>query len=127
MKVLLYVLLAISLALNVAFLSGCVSVGGNGGSNPASTLPPPDDARARLVRIASLLDIPTDGKQASDLEGDIRYKLNHDKVVPAPYDEAAFEKMTQKVGAKDAEAMREYHQFIRELQGKRVIVVGGDD
>lgn len=121
MKVLPYILLALSLALNVAFLTGCISIG------PNPPPPPTDDGRARLSRIASLLDIPTDGKQASDLEGDIRYKLNHDKVVPAPYDEAAFAKMTQKIGTKDAEAMKEYHQFILELQGKRVIVVGGEE
>lgn len=124
MKVLLSVLLVLSLALNVACLTGCIRIGGNSGPNPP---PPPDDSKARLLRIASLLDIPTDGKQASDLEGDIRYKLNHDKVVPAPYDEAAFENMLQMVGSRDEAAMREYHQFIRQLQGKRVIVVGGDD
>lgn len=123
MKALATILFLASAALNVAFLTGCVTRGTFLGGNP----PPPDDGRARLVSIAMLLDIPTEGKSAFALESAIRTVLDHNVVVPNAFDESSFEKMAKDLTTKEEEAMREYQRFILRLQGKRVIAVGGDD
>ena len=43
--------------------------------------------------------------------------------MPATFDAAAFEKMTKDLRVEEKKAMSEYHQFISDLQGKRVIVI----
>lgn len=108
MKVITILLLIASVALNVCFFAGCESV---------------DDGKSELVRIASLLNIKTSGKSASDLSSDIRYKLDRSVEVPATFAPAAFEKMTKDLRVEEKEAMGKYHQFISDLQGKRVIVI----
>lgn len=124
MKVLATILLLASLALNAAFLTGCVTRGTFFGDGQTSAN---DDGRARLVRIADLLDIPTEGKSAFDLESDIRHALDRAMIAPPAFDEATFEKTAKKVNSKEEEVLRDCQRFILRLQGKRVIAVGGDD
>lgn len=124
MKTLATLLLLASLALNAAFLTGCVTRGTFFGSEPTS---PDDGDRARLVRIAGLLDIPTEGKSALDLESDICHVLNRAMNVPQAFGEADFEKMAKDLNPVEREAMQQYQRFILSLQGKRVIAVGGGD
>lgn len=124
MKAIPILLLLASLAFNVAFLTGCVTRGTFFGDEPP---PSGDDGRARLVRIANLLDIPTTNKSAFDLESDIRHVLERTVTVPRAFDEAGFEKMAKDLTTQEEEAMREYQRFILRLQGKRVIAVGGED
>ena len=123
MKALVPLLLLISIALNVAFLTGCVTRGTFFGDNP----PPPDDGRARLVPIAKLLEIPTEGKSAFALESAIRTVLNQSVDVPAAFDEATFEETAKKVNPKEEAILRDCQHFMLRLQGKRIIAIGEDD
>ena len=127
MKTITIMLLVASVALNACFFAGCKSLHDAVYGNPCKYATPvpraDDDGKSELVRIASLLNIKTDGKSASDLSSDIRYKLDRSAVVPNVFDEAAFEKMAKDLNSSEEKAMREYQQFISDLQGKRVIVI----
>lgn len=124
MKAFATLLLLASLALNAAFLTGCVSWIPFLGDKASSK---DDDGRARLVRIAEVLDIPTEDKSAYDLECAISHVLNRAMNVPQAFGEADFEKMAKDLNPVEREAMQQYQRFILGLQGKRVIVMGGDD
>lgn len=124
MKTFATILLILSLALNAAFLAGCVTRGTFFGNGQTTTN---DEGRARLVRIAELLEIPSEGKSAFDLESDICHALDRTVIVPPAFDEATFEKTAKKVNPKEEEILRDCQQFILGLQGKRVIAVGGED
>ena len=99
MKTITIMLLVASVALNACFFAGCKSLHDAVYGNPCKYATPvpraDDDGKSELVRIASLLNIKTDGKSASDLSSDIRYKLDRSAVVPNVFDEAAFEKMAK--------------------------------
>ena len=127
MKTITIMLLVASVALNACFFAGCKSLHDAVYGNPCKYATPvpraDDDGKSELVRIASLLNIKTDGKSASDLSSDIRYKLDRSAVVPNVFDEAAFEKMAKDLNSSEEKAMREYQQFISDLQGNRVIVI----
>jgi hypothetical protein len=131
MKALLYLLTILSLALNVALLTGCASLRdslcGLLHCNQLSSSPVKDDGREKLAAIASLVGIETEGKSAADLESDLRIVLDRTEVVPAPYDEEAFEAMAKDLNTAEEEAMREYHDFVLRLQGKRVIAIAPDN
>ena len=126
-KKLVTLLFVASLALNVGFLTGCKMLHDTVFGDPCKFASPKQqatqDGKAELVRIAGLLDIKTSGKTASDLSSVIRYKLDRSTEVPLVFDTAAFEKMLKDLNSDEALAMRKYHQFISELQGKRVIVI----
>ena len=127
MKTITIMLLVASVALNACFFAGCKSLHDAVYGNPCKYATPvpraDDDGKSELVRIASLLNIKTDGKSASDLSSDIRYKLDRSAVVPNVFDEAAFEKMAKDLNSSEEKAMRDYQRFISDLQGKRVIVI----
>ena len=126
MKVITILLLIASVALNVCFVAGCRSLHDAIYGNPCKygAIPPATDSgKSELVKIAGLLNIKTSGKSASDLSSDIRYKLDRKVEVPATFDPAAFEKMAKDLRVEEKKAMSEYHQFISDLQGKRVIVI----
>ena len=124
MKTFETLILLASLALTAAFLTGCVTQGTFFGGKTTSK---GDDGRARLVRIAELLDIPTTDKSAFDLECEICHVLNRAMDVPQAFDEATFEKTAKKVNPKEEEVLRDCQRFILRLQGRRVIVVGGKE
>ena len=127
MKTITIMLLAASVALNVCFFAGCKPLHDAVYGNPCKYATPvpraDDDGKSELVRIASLLNIKTDGKSAFDLSSDIRYNLDRNVDVPASFDSAAFERMATDLRVEEKKAMSEYQQFISDLQGKRVIVI----
>ena len=122
MKTLATILLLASLALNAAFLTGCVTRATFFGNDV-----PEDEGRARLVRIADILEIQTAGKSAFDLESDIRHSLESDVDVPRAFDEETLEAIAQASTTQEAEILRNYQRFILRLQGKRILVVGGEE
>ena len=79
--------------------------------------------KAELTRIAQLLDIPTNGKSASDLVSDICYKLDRSTDVPDALDAAAFDKLFVRLLSGEKPALEKYQRFISGLQGKRIIVI----
>ncbi len=115
-----------SVALNVCFIVGCRSLHDTVYGNPCKFAPPPpvsENDKVELVRIAETLDIKTTGKTVSDLSSDIRYKLERSADVPNAFNATAFERMSKDLRVEEKEAMRAYHRFISDLQGKRVIVI----
>ena len=125
MKAFATLLFLASIALNAAFLTGCVTRGTFvGGETPPK---PADDGRSLLVPIAERLGIPVAGKQASDLKSAILYTLGREATVPAAFDDESFEKMAEDLTAVEKEAMCDYQDFIKRLQGKRVIVFDRED
>ena len=128
MKVLATILFIASAALNVVFLTGCKSLhdvvfGVPCRFAPSKPQEPKQDDKAELARIAGLLDISTTGKTTSDLAADIYYKLDRSTDAPSLFDASSFEEMTKVLGPEQEKAMREYQQFISDMQGKRVIVI----
>lgn len=128
MKTIAILLFIASVALNVGFITGCQSLhdavyGNQCKYSQAPVQPVNDGGKAELVRIAGMLDIKTQGKTASDLSSDIRYKLDRSADVPTVFDDAAFEKMAKDLNPIEKKAMREYQRFISDLQGKKVIVI----
>lgn len=124
MKAFATLLLLASLSLNAAFLTGCVTREtflGNGETSQD------DDGRARLARIAGVLGIPTENKSAFDIESEIRHVLDRATDAPQAFGQADFETMAKDLNPVEREAMQEYQRFILRLQGKRVIVVGGEE
>lgn len=147
MKGILPFLFIVSIGLNVFFLTGCTStklgrwvhktcygdpclLSQNAypyqSTPPSSKLPTQssgDYGKVELERIARLLGIRTNGKTSSDLAADIRYVLDRKADVPSQFNSAAFEKMAKDLNTEEEKAMRDYQQFISDLQGKRVIVI----
>ena len=127
LKTITIMLLVASVALNVCFFAGCKplhdAVYGNTCKYATPVPRADDDGKSELVRIASLLNIKTNGKSASDLSSDIRYMIDRKVDVPEAFDTVAFEKMAKGLRVAEKKAMSEYQQFITDLQGKRVIVI----
>ena len=148
MKGFLSFLFIASIGLNAMFLSGCTSTqfgrwchkvgygdpcrlaqGQCSGStqttyhsNPSA--PSGDDGKAQLARIATLLDIPTSGKSASDLVSDILYKLDRPTTpVPTALDQPSYDKLSERLLKAEKPVLLDYQRFISDLQGKRVIVI----
>ena len=124
MKVLTILLLIASVALNVCFISGCKAFHDQVYGDPCRYAPEVsnvDASKAELERVAKRLDI--EPKQLpSELSSTIIDKFNRSNVeVPFAYD--GFEELANALGPEQEEAMRRYHQFITELQGKCVIVL----
>ena len=127
MRNLTILLFIASAALNACFIAGCRSLHDAVYGKPCKYAPVPranDSCKAGFVHIAELMQIKTDGKTVSDLESDIRYKLERSVDIPSVYPE--FEELAKALGSKQKEAMREYQRFITDLQGKRVIVIEQD-
>lgn len=146
MKGFLSLLLILSITLNVGFLTGCATFHDTFYGNSCNLKMVEfkrikkdlDQAKrelseirsrqggygnAELPRIAKLLEIPTNGKSASDLVRDICYKLDRKTTIPALFDPGAFEEMARDLNPEEEPAMREYQRFISDLQGKHVIVI----
>lgn len=132
MKGFLSLLLILSVALNVGFLTGCATIHNAVYGNPCkySSHPPVsggDGDKVQLARIAHLLEIPTNGKSASDLVSDICYTLDRSTDVPDALDTTAFDELFVRLLPGEKPTLKEYHRFISDLQGKRVIVIEPED
>lgn len=138
MKRFLSFLLLLSIALSVGFLTGCRTIRkcvhnyillyGSApcefcSANHVSQTQSKDADKVQLTRIATLLDIPTSGKSASDLESDILYKLDRRTPVPTALDQTAYDNLSKRLLTAEKPVLRDYQQFIFDLQGKRVIVI----
>lgn len=147
MKGFLSLLFIASLGLNVMFLTGCTSTqfgrwchkvgygdpcrlaqSQSSGAVQTTYHPNPsassgNEGKAQLARIATLLDIPTSGKSASDLESDILYKLDRQTPVPTALDQTAYDNLYKRLLTAEKPVLQDYQQFIFDLQGKRVIVI----
>ena len=127
MKAFLSLLLILSIACNVGFLAGCAAFHDAVYGKPCKFAPKDDEGKNGLVRIANILDIRTDSKMVSDLVSDIKYKLEHSIDIPKPLDEAAVENLSVRLIGNEKTEIKNYHQFISGLQGKRVIVIERED
>lgn len=134
MKTILSLLLVLSLAVNVGFLSGCAEFHDPVYGNPCrrsvrepSPAPVGDDAKARLEEIADLLGIPTGGKSAADLASDIRYALDRETFVPAGLTGSELARAKNQLSSEQARKIEEIQKFVDSLQGKRIVVVGAGD
>lgn len=131
---LLGVLLLVSISLNTAFLTGCVTTDGIfGGEKPVAksgtgTQSEPESGSEceSLKKIAEFLSIPTPSDfQPGDYEREILLKLRNAK----PYkgevlSTNAFEECKAAIPTKkDTETFESYHAFIKKIAGKRLIVI----
>ena len=128
MKGFLSLLLILSIALNIGFLTGCATFHDAVYGNPCkySSHNPPmsgNDGKAQLTRIATLLGIPTSGKSASDLASDILYELDRQTPVPEALDPVSYDKLSERLLTAEKPVLLEYQRFISDLQGKQVIVI----
>lgn len=131
---LLGVLLLVSISLNTAFLTGCVTTDGIfGGEKPdaetgAETQREPGYSSEceSLRTIATFLKIPTPTNfQPGDYEREILSKLREAK----PYDGEvlttdAFKECKAAIPTKkDTETFESYHAFIKKNAGKKILVI----
>ena len=131
MKTLLSLLFIASIGLNVAFLTGCAHDAFYGKpckySKPSQPIQVGDDGREAFAAIASDLGLPTSGRDTETLKTDIHYAISVKPPVPRLFDNELFEKMAKDLNSSEENAMREYQRFIRDLQGKRIIVITPKD
>ena len=134
MKVLLTLIVILSIAANIGFLTGCATFHDaiygtpckfSPDNHPAA--PTNNGGKAELVRIANILDIKTSGKSVFDIARDIRYVLNRNAEIPSVFDEVAFEEMAKDLNTSEEKAMRDYQRFVSSLKGKRVIVIAPEE
>ena len=131
---LLGILLLVSISLNTAFLTGCVTIDKIfGGEKPdaetgAETQREPGSGSEceSLKEIAEFLSIPTPSVfQPGDYKREILLKLRNEK----PYkgevlSTNAFEECKAAIPTKkDTETFEAYHKFIKKIAGKRLIVL----
>ena len=144
MKTILSFLFIVSVGLNVLFLTGCAfprpgrwihnTVYGNPCKYATTNAPIPkptvshsDDGREALAVIAEDIYLKTDGRDAATLKRDIHETLSNKVFAPVMFDSDAFEKMAKDLTSSEEGVMREYQRFIRNLQGKTIIVINSKD
>ena len=119
-----------SVALNVAFITGCETVKdlrgicGKSEEKP-QTQPSPSETFYLREIAASLGMTPSSDKTPGDIAFDIEQKLkNHQKYRDTVLaDEAFNECKTAIPTTKDTETFEAYHAFIKKIAGKRVIIL----
>ena len=127
-SVFLAILFIASIALNAAFLTGCISrkdIFGNG-STPHS--PPPAES-VYLRQIAKSLGLsPSSDKTPGDIAFDISQVLdNAQRYKGGVLTDQSFNECKAAIPtSKDTETFESYHAFIKKVAGKRIIVVGDD-
>lgn len=130
----LFVLLFIaSVVLNAILLVGCDTLDGgtrprseNDGKNNANTSQQTHPSEADFLReIAARLGIgATSDKTPGDIAFDIKQRLDTRLTYRGTvFSEAGFEKASAAIRIpEDQETLKEYHDFIRKIAGKRIIV-----
>lgn len=128
------ILFLASVALNVAFLTGCVTLddlrgnagqSGRGGPLPPPS-PPPSSEAVYLREIAGNLGLtPSPDKTPGDIAFDIKQalgtslKYRDDTLSDEAFDECKADIST----SKDRETFEQYHRFIKKVAGKRILVL----
>ncbi len=130
------VLFIASIALNAAFLTGCISKTDIFG-NSSSTQPIPQPKPAPVVsesvylrEVASSLGLsPSSDKTPGDIASDIGQVLNNaQRYKGGVLTDQAFDEYKAAIPtSKDTETFEAYHKFIKKIEGKKIIIVGGND
>ena len=125
------ILFLVSVALNAAFLTGCVTLDDfseNGGchvTGPTPPTPPPSEA-VYLREIAGSLGLsPSPNKTPGDIAFDIKQTLGTSlKYRDDILSDASFEECKAVIPTtKDTETFEAYHAFIKKIAGKRVLIL----
>ena len=124
MKALLTLIVILSIAVNIGFLTGCATFHDAIYGTPCKFS---DGGKAELVRIANCLGIKTSGKEASDISGDIRYVLDRSAHVPASLSDTELAKVKNQLSSVQGGTVEEINKFVDSLQGKRVIVIAPEE
>lgn len=127
-------LFVVSVALNVALLSGCEIFNGirgqksNGqGREPTTKVQSSYDATTDLQEIAGKLGVAVEGSDAAEIANAIKTKIYVDattKGIPrVVLTEEQFKIVTEQLPQDKSEIVSEYHKFIKSLEGKKIIVI----
>lgn len=127
--VLLFILLCASIALNVILLKGdgILGIGEKSGGGPTVNPPSlPNSESSYLRELAGILKLDVRSEKTSgDMAFDIRQRLNKRLTYSGdvlPLD--SFEKASAAIRiTKDQETFKAYHEFIRKVAGKTIIVL----
>ena len=130
-SVLLAMLFIASVALNAAFLTGCISLEKlRGEREPLATSRNgkvlPSSEATYLREIAAVLGLsPSSDKTPGDIAFDIEQVLKSSQVYRGDVfsDEAFSECKSAIPTAKDTETFNGYHAFIKKVAGKRIIIL----
>lgn len=135
-SVLLSILFIASIALNAAFLTGCISsadIFGNSNStqlNLRQKSTPVVSESVYLREIAASLELsPSSDKTPGDIAFDIGQVLNSvQRYKGGVLSDQSFDECKAAIPtSKDTEIFEAYHAFIKKIAGKRIIVVSGND
>ena len=127
------ILFLASIALNAAFLTGCISMddirGGRKTPTTAINTPqrPTDDESFYLREIAGTLGLsPSSDKRPGEIAFDIKQSLNNSQKYRGDVlSDAAFEECKAAIPTtKDTETFETYHAFIKKIVGKKILVLG---
>ena len=130
------VLFIASIALNAAFLTGCISttdIFGNSSDPQPISQPKPAPVVSESVylrEIATSLGLsPSSDKTPGDIAFDINQVLNNTQRYKGGVltDQSFNECKAAIPTSKDTEIFETYHKFIKKVSGKRIIIVGGND
>ena len=128
----LFILLIASIALNAAFLTGCISLedlrGKSKETRPTSQQGPklPASEAAYLREIATELRLsPSSDKTPGDIAFDIKQALgNAQSYRGEVFTDKAFEECKAAIPTtKDTETFEAYHVFIKKIVGKRIVIL----
>lgn len=135
-SVFLSILFIASIALNAAFLTGCISsadIFGNSNStqlNLRQKSTPVVSESVYLREIAASLELsPSSDKTPGDIAFDIGQVLNSvQRYKGGVLSDQSFDECKAAIPtSKDTEIFEAYHAFIKKIAGKRIIVVSGND
>lgn len=134
-SVLLSILFIASIALNAAFLSGCISmtdIFGNSSStqsDPRQKPTPVDSESFYLREIATTLGLaPSSDKTPGDIAFDISQVLNNtQRYKGGVLSDQSFDECKAAIPtSKDTEIFEAYHAFIKKINGKRLIILDSE-
>lgn len=128
------ILFLASIALNAAFLTGCVTRDGLTGKGPSypdgpRPTPPPTSSNAEatyLREIATSLGLsPSSDKTPGDIASAIQQALgNSQKFRGEVLSDSAFRDCKDAIPTiKDTETFEAYHSFIKKVAGKRILIL----
>ena len=135
-SVFLFILFIASIALNAAFLTGCISradIFGNSSStqsNPRQKPTPVVPESVYLREIAASLGLsPSSDKTPGDIAFDIGQVLNSvQRYKGGVLSDQSFDECKAAIPtSKDTEIFEAYHAFIKKINGKRLVILDSED